>query len=251
MDAVDRHLKRCRASATREMNAFFLTNHKFYNFDAEGLTRHLDWINRTIIHEAKISVQYLQNPNTSSEGWSTDRAVCAMSVMLRSLRTKKMREEFWNCGRLTIINTLISQLMQCRHDTRGHSSFLLETLHRIIGSSLSPNDADLDTQAKFIRLVEDAISHSPHVHPLAFPVVEVLLSVFDELDHPASITLAIDAIDCNQWLLDNNFPLETTVQKLHTKLLQLTERNSSNDPALSLGSPSSVSPWPVNNQQQN
>ncbi|TDL18845.1 hypothetical protein BD410DRAFT_842555 [Rickenella mellea] len=122
MDAAGRYLKFCRASSSMEVRFFFPPNPKFYDFESEGLTPSLDWISLDIIYEAENSVKYLQNGHNVADGWSADRAVWAISVMLRALRSTKMREEFWNCGRLMIINTLISQLVQSHHDTREHST---------------------------------------------------------------------------------------------------------------------------------
>ncbi|TDL22527.1 hypothetical protein BD410DRAFT_206686 [Rickenella mellea] len=201
IDAADRYLKCCRASAFPSIRVFFPTIPKFYDFEAEGLTRMLDWMNKGVIREAEISVQYLRNSDDNLDGWSNDRTVCAMSRMLRGLRTKKTPDEFWNCGRLMITNTLISQLMQRRHDTFECSAFITETLHQLIGPSVSPNDAYLETQKKFIWLVKEACSPSPDIPPLPFQAVEMLLKVFDEFDHPTSIALAINAIEGNQWLL--------------------------------------------------
>ncbi|TDL22526.1 hypothetical protein BD410DRAFT_788338 [Rickenella mellea] len=236
MEAMVRYLKRCRASASTNIGVFFPTDPKFYDFEADGLTRSLDWINTSIIREAEIALQCLRNPHQDEGGLLTDHAVWATSRMLQGLRTKKMREEFWSCGRLMIINTLISELMQCRHDISEHSAFIAETLHRLIWRSVSPNDAYLETQTKFIRLVKDASTPSPDIPPFPFPVVEMLLRVFDEFEHPTSITLAINAIEGNQWLLRNNFPLEMTIQELNVKLSQKAETITSHGHENTMGS---------------
>ncbi|TDL24022.1 hypothetical protein BD410DRAFT_897171 [Rickenella mellea] len=228
MDASGRYLKRCRSSISPTIKVVIQTNPNPYDFEAEWLTRSRDWMNRSIIREGEIAVQHLRNLNQHSDDWSTHRAVWALSRMLRCLRTKKMREEFWNCGRLMIVNTLISQLVQCQHHTHEHSAFILETLRHLIGSGVSPNDADLETQTKFIQLVTDASSPSTSMTRLAFPVVEMLLKVFDEFNHPTSVALAINALEGNQFLLQNKFPL---VERLNTKLSQEGETDTPHDRA--------------------
>ncbi|TDL15341.1 hypothetical protein BD410DRAFT_845285 [Rickenella mellea] len=232
MDAADRYLKFCRASSSMEIRHFFPPNPKFYDFESEGLTPSLDWINLDIIYEAENSVKYLRIGHNITDGWSTERAVLVISAMLRGLRSKKMRED-----------------IQSHHNTREHSAAILETLRPLIGSGASRHGANLETQTKFVRLVKVAITPPPNVPPLAFPVAKILLQVFDEFDHTIPITQAIGAIRDHQWLLSNFYPVETTVQRLNSKLIKLSGKNTPNDPAWrlrTLSGPGFVSPVTVN-----
>ncbi|TDL24021.1 hypothetical protein BD410DRAFT_746078 [Rickenella mellea] len=231
MNAASRYLKRCRLSIPPEIKVLTLTNRNPYDFEDGWLTRSHDWINGSIVYEAEVAMQYLRNPNQDLDGWSTHRAVWGMLWMLQCLGRKQMREQFWNYGRLVIVNTLIPRLMHCQRDNHENSAYILKTLHHLMGSGLSPNDADLETQTKFIQLVKDASSPSPNIQPIAFPVVEMLLKVFDEFNHPTSVALAINALEGNQWLLQNKFPLEATLQRLNTKLSREGETDTPHDRA--------------------
>ncbi|TDL14705.1 hypothetical protein BD410DRAFT_845788 [Rickenella mellea] len=234
LDAVDRYLKHCRASTPLNIQT---VSHIVWQLQGcfNGM-QWLLWIDPDLISEAEKSLQFLRDPNQRSDDMATDRAECMISLVLFGLRMRKTRKEVWHGNRLIIISFLLSWLMKFQSEHGEHSEFVLETMNCLIGSSplrqyanyctyavvddaylepqLSVNKADLASQAKFISTVKDAVSTVNDVQPFAFPVVEPLIRLWGEFEHPESVALAIEAIDGNQWLVDNKFPLQRTVQEL-------------------------------------
>ncbi|TDL14638.1 hypothetical protein BD410DRAFT_809586 [Rickenella mellea] len=112
-------------------------------------------------------------------------------------------------------------------DTLEHSDFIAQTLRHIYYADLSPsmpwlpfsiNDMDQETLTKFIHIIKTAVSDVHGTPPFTFHILKPFIDLLSELEHPRSVALALNAIEGSQWLLDNNFPWEETVQRLKAKL---------------------------------